>query len=115
MQNGITNHLIALISDNYIVIGHFTVRSKARLFEVYIEIIGFRIISKPQRMLWSFVYRRNQFQIFLDVAYGHNCFLFARDRIRRVKNAVITKPSSSISRYTTTKNLLASTGAKRVA
>ena len=49
-------------------------------------------------MTWRRSKRRHQLQVVFNICYGHSCFLLSRERIRRVRNAVIINPSLSVVR-----------------
>ncbi len=72
-------------------------------FIIYVQRVGLGVVRQPNGMLRRPVDGWNQLQIFLNVCYGHSCLRFSRDRTRRVRNAVMIKPSSVSSRYTTTR------------
>ena len=90
VQNSKADNLLTIITNDYILIRHFAVRGITGLLEIHIQRVRLCIIGQSDRMLRRLIDGRNQLQIFLKINYGHNCFLFAKERTRRVKNAVIT-------------------------
>src|SRR6266540_3283363 len=98
MQDGEPNDLVTLVANDHIIICELAVRCLTRLLKVNVQDICLSIVRRPKRALRSLFYNREEFQVFLNIRYGHTCFLFSKDRSRRVKNAVITKPSSTNSR-----------------
>src|SRR5437588_7741493 len=102
MQDCHPDYFSILVTNNYIVIGYLAVGCLTWLLKVDIECVGLRVVRRPQQLARRPRQRRKQLQILFNACYGHSCFLLSNDLIRRVRKAVITKPSSPNSRYTTT-------------
>ena len=98
MQYSKTDNLITLIADDHIFVGHLAVGGMTRFFVVDIQCVGLSVVRQSDGVLRSSIDGWNQFQILLNIRYGHTCLLFSKDRMRWVRNAVMIKPSLSCSR-----------------
>jgi hypothetical protein len=95
VEDRVPNNILALVTDNHVVVGEFAVRGMAGFLVVDVERIGPGVIRHPHQAFSRFFEFRQELQVILNFGYGQSCFLFSREVIRRVRKAVITKPSWS--------------------
>src|SRR5450755_1071322 len=105
VQHSQTNHFFPFVTDENVVVGHFRIGGATGLFEVDVKHIGLGIVGRPEVAMRRAFHGGEHLHIFVDFGYGHNCFLRLSAASRRVRNAVMTKPSPASSRYTATRIL----------
>jgi hypothetical protein len=63
VQNGDPHDLVAVVSDDHIVIREFAIGGMAGLLEIDVEGIGFRVVRRPEIALWRLSNGRKKLQV----------------------------------------------------
>ena len=75
VQNCQPDNFIAFVTNYHIVVSQFAVGRHARLFEIDIQNIGFRVVRRPQKTMWRCKNRRREFQAIIYFGGDRNKFL----------------------------------------
>ena len=75
MQDGEADDLFAFIAGDHIIIRDLAICGMAWLLEVDVQRIRLCVVRQPKIALWRLLDGWEEFQVLLNVCYGHSCFL----------------------------------------